>query len=623
MSNKKILVLPGDGIGNEVMHEVLNIIDWLSKTRSMSFDISERLVGGTAYDKEGDSISDETMQEALDSDAVLFGAVGGPKWDDVEREKRPEAALLRLRKELDLFANLRPAVVFDALADSSPLKLNIVKGLDILILRELTSGVYFGQPRGISKVNDSEEKAIDTQSYTTSEVSRITRVAFDLARLRNNKVTSVEKSNVMETGMFWKKIVSHLHQNEFQDVELHHMLADNCAMQLVRNPKQFDVILTDNLFGDLLSDIAAMLTGSLGMLPSASLGPLSENGSRSAMYEPVHGSAPDIAGEGKANPLAMIMSFAMMLKYSFNMIEDSNLIEKAVQSVLSLGLRTSDISDGANKVDSQTLEELESVLISADISLDVVEKLINSVRKVKASEQDITNVVLETLAKEIEVILQPKEREIFVENDQTPKILIFVGVNGSGKTTTIGKIVSQIRDENKILIAACDTFRAAAIDQLKSWADKSKSDFFSGNINQDPASVAFQATEKFNKEGFDYLIIDTAGRLSNNTNLVNQLIKLKNVVSKINDKTKIETILVLDGTNGSNMIKQVDIFGKELDVTSIIITKLDGTAKGGALISIANKYEIPISYIGLGEKPEDLISFSAKNFSRSILNLEA
>lgn len=277
----------------------------------------------------------------------------------------------------------------------------------------------------------------------------------------------------------------------------------------------------------------------------------------------------------------------------------------------------------SKKVDSQTLEELESVLISADISLDVVEKLINSVRKVKASEQNITTTVLETLAKEIEVILQPKEREIFVENDQTPKILIFIGVNGSGKTTTIGKIASQIRDENKILIAACDTFRAAAIDQLKSWADKSKSDFFSGNINQDPASVAFQATEKFNKEDFDYLIIDTAGRLSNNTNLVNQLIKLKNVVLKINDKTKIETILVLDGTNGSNMIKQVDIFGKELDVTSIIITKLDGTAKGGALISIANKYEIPISYIGLGEKPEDLISFSARNFSRSILNLEA
>ena len=277
----------------------------------------------------------------------------------------------------------------------------------------------------------------------------------------------------------------------------------------------------------------------------------------------------------------------------------------------------------SKKVDNETLEELESVLISADISLDVVEKLINSVRKVKTSDQDIATKVLETLAKEIEIILQPRERNIFEENDQTSKILIFIGVNGSGKTTTIGKIANQIRDEKKILIAACDTFRAAAIDQLKNWADKSNNDFFSGNTNQDPTSVAFQATEKFNKENYNYLIIDTAGRLSNNTNLVNQLVKLKNVVSKINPKTKIETILVLDGTNGSNMIKQVDIFGKELDVSSIIITKLDGTAKGGALISIANKYEIPISYIGLGEKPEDLTDFSAKNFARSILNLEA
>ena len=275
------------------------------------------------------------------------------------------------------------------------------------------------------------------------------------------------------------------------------------------------------------------------------------------------------------------------------------------------------------KVDNKTLEELESVLISADISLDVVEKLINSVRKVKTSEQDITTTVLQTLAKEIEIILHPKEGKIFEVNDQTPKILIFIGVNGSGKTTTIGKIASQIRNEKKILIAACDTFRAAAIDQLKNWADKSNNDFFSGNNNQDPASVAFQATEKFNKENYNYLIIDTAGRLSNNTNLVNQLVKLKNVVSKIDPKTKVETILVLDGTNGSNMIKQVEIFGKELDVSSIIITKLDGTAKGGALISIANKYEIPISYIGLGEKPEDLAEFSAKNFARSILDLEA
>ena len=351
MSNKKILVLPGDGIGNEVMYEVLNIIDWLSKTRSISFDISERLVGGTAYDKEGDSISDKTMQEALESDAVLFGAVGGPQWDNVEREKRPEAALLRLRKELDLFANLRPAVVFDALAESSPLKLNIVKGLDILILRELTSGVYFGEPRGVSKIDDNEEKAVDTQSYTTSEVSRITRVAFDLARLRNNKVTSVEKSNVMETGMFWKKIVSNLHLNQFQDVELHHMLADNCAMQLVRNPKQFDVILTDNLFGDMLSDEAAMTTGSLGMLPSASLSEKDKKGRIRSMYEPCHGSAPDIAGKGTANPIAMILSFSMALKYSLNQDDLSLDVDNAIKKVLSDGLRTPDImEEGKRKV---------------------------------------------------------------------------------------------------------------------------------------------------------------------------------------------------------------------------------------------------------------------------------
>ena len=251
-----------------------------------------------------------------------------------------------------------------------------------------------------------------------------------------------------------------------------------------------------------------------------------------------------------------------------------------------------------------------------------MEKLINSVSKVKTSDQDITSVVLETLAKEIEIILHPRERKIFEENDQRQKILIFVGVNGSGKTTTIGKIANQIGSEKKVLIAACDTFRAAAINQLKDWVEKNKNDFFSGSANQDPASVAFQATKKFNKENYDYLIIDTAGRLSNNTNLVNQLIKLKNVIFKINNDTIIETILVLDGTNGSNMIKQVEIFGKELDVSSIIITKLDGTAKGGALISIANKYEIPISYVGLGEKPEDLSVFSAKHFARSILNLE-
>ena len=361
MLNKKILVLPGDGIGAEVMNEVLKIINWMHKNKSISFDIEERLVGGVAYDKEGDSISDTTMQEALNADAVLFGAVGGSKWDSVERAKRPEAALLRLRKDLDLFANLRPAVVFDALANASSLKIDVVKGLDILILRELTSGVYFGQPRGVEKINEYEERAIDTQSYTTGEITRIGKVSFDLAKKRNNKVTSVEKSNVMETGMFWKNIITNLHKNEFNDVKLDHMLADNCAMQLVRNPKQFDVILTDNLFGDLLSDIAAMLTGSLGMLPSASLGSIDKNGKRPAMYEPVHGSAPDIAGQGKANPLAMIMSFAMMLKYSFGMNEDSLLIEQAVQNVLSKGLRTFDIKQ--NTENAISTQEMGSAVI--------------------------------------------------------------------------------------------------------------------------------------------------------------------------------------------------------------------------------------------------------------------
>lgn len=355
-SNKKILILPGDGIGAEVMTEVLKIIDWMTKNKSVSFDISERLVGGTAYDKEGDSISDTTMQEAIDSDAVLFGAVGGPKWDNVERNKRPEAALLRLRKEMDLFANLRPAVVFDALADSSSLKTELIKGLDILILRELTSGVYFGKPRGVEKISEKEERAVDTQLYTTSEVERIGRVGFDLSKKRSNRLTSVEKANVMETGMFWRRIITDLHTREFSDVELNHMYADNCAMQLVRLPKQFDVIVTDNLFGDLLSDCAAMLTGSLGMLPSASLGSIDSKGKRPGMYEPVHGSAPDIAGQDKANPLAMILSFAMMLKYSFDMIEDAALIEQAVQNVLSKGFRTQDIKkDNQNVVNTKEM----------------------------------------------------------------------------------------------------------------------------------------------------------------------------------------------------------------------------------------------------------------------------
>ena len=302
---------------------------------------------------------------------------------------------------------------------------------------------------------------------------------------------------------------------------------------------------------------------------------------------------------------------SLFFKFKNNLQKTSNFLSSNILS-----------SFQNKKVDSKTLEELEAVLISADISLDVVEKLINSVRKVKTSDQDITKTVSETLSTEIKNILQPREGNILEENNKNQKIFIFIGVNGSGKTTTIGKIANKIPNEKKVLIAACDTFRAAAIDQLKDWAHKNQNDLFFGNTNQDPASVAFQATEKFNKENYDYLIIDTAGRLSNNANLVNQLVKLKNVVSKINAKTIIETILVLDGTNGSNMIKQVEIFGKALDISSIIITKLDGTAKGGALISIANKYEIPISYVGLGEKTEDLAIFNAKIFSRSILNLE-
>ena len=348
-SNKKLLILSGDGIGPEVMAQVFHVIDWMTKHKTVSFDISERLVGGVAYDKEGNSISDETMQEALNSDAVLFGAVGGPNWDNVERHKRPEAAILRLRKDLDLFANLRPAKVFTALVESSSLKANLVQGLDILILREATSGVYFGEPRGVQTLDSNEKKAIDTQSYTTNEILRIAKVGFDLAKKRSNKLTSVEKANVMETGKFWREIVTELHEKEFSDVKLNHMYADNCAMQLVRFPKQFDVIVTDNLFGDILSDCAAMLTGSLGMLPSASLGAADNNGRRAGMYEPVHGSAPDISGQDKANPIAMIMSFAMMLNYSFDMQEECKLIERAIENVLSKGLRTLDIQQQDKK----------------------------------------------------------------------------------------------------------------------------------------------------------------------------------------------------------------------------------------------------------------------------------
>lgn len=342
-----LTILPGDGIGHEAMAEVRKVITWLEEKRGFNFTLHEDDIGGAAYDRYGIPLADETLEKCQQSNAVIMGSVGGPQWDDVDYDKRPEAGLLRLRKEMGLFANLRPAIVFDALVEASTLKAEIVKGLDILIVRELTGGVYFGEPRGIEDLRDGQRRGVNTQIYETYEIERVARVAFDLARKRNNKVTSCEKANVMESGKLWREDVTALHNKEASDVELEHMYADNCAMQLLRNPAQFDVIVTDNLFGDILSDEAAMLTGSLGMLPSASLGEAGKPG----LYEPVHGSAPDIAGQGKANPLATILSFAMALRYSLNCGDEATEIEKAVQAVLNSGTRTPDImADGCNEV---------------------------------------------------------------------------------------------------------------------------------------------------------------------------------------------------------------------------------------------------------------------------------
>lgn len=353
---KKILILPGDGIGPEVMGEVERIIDWFNKERGLGAETERDLVGGCAYDAHGQAVSDATMAKAEEADAVLLGAVGGPKWDGVPFDVRPEAGLLRLRKDLELFANLRPALCFPALADASSLKRELVEGLDIMIVRELTGGVYFGEPRGIEDLPNGERRGFDTQVYSTHEVQRIGRVAFDLARKRGNRVTSVEKRNVMHSGVFWHEEMIKLHKEEFSDVTLDHMLADNCGMQLVKQPKQFDVIVTDNLFGDMLSDVAAMLTGSLGMLPSASLGGKDANGKAKALYEPVHGSAPDIAGQGLANPLATILSFAMALRYTFDLGADADLLEKAAETVLAEGYRTGDIMQpGMKKVGTKQM----------------------------------------------------------------------------------------------------------------------------------------------------------------------------------------------------------------------------------------------------------------------------
>jgi 3-isopropylmalate dehydrogenase len=361
MAVHKLLLLPGDGIGPEVMGEVSRLVDWINATGIATIEAETDLVGGCAYDDHGKAISNATMDKALAADAVMLGAVGGPKWDGVPYDQRPEAGLLRLRKDLELFANLRPAICYPALADASSLKRDRVDGLDIMIVRELTGGVYFGEPKTITDLGNGQKRAIDTQVYDTYEIERIAVVAFDLARERKRLVHSAEKRNVMKTGVLWNEVVTKLHKERYGDINLQHILADNCAMQLVRMPKQFDVIVTDNLFGDMLSDEAAMLTGSLGMLPSASLGAADKSGHRKALYEPVHGSAPDIAGKNAANPLACMLSFSMMLRYSFDLVEEADLVDGAVKRVLDAGLRTGDIMQpGMTKV--STVEMGDAIL---------------------------------------------------------------------------------------------------------------------------------------------------------------------------------------------------------------------------------------------------------------------
>ncbi|MFK7869750.1 MAG: 3-isopropylmalate dehydrogenase [Roseobacter sp.] len=367
MANSTLLILPGDGIGPEVMEQVKRVIDWYAENKGLAFDVSEDLVGGAAYDAHGTPLHDDTMAKALEVDAVLLGAVGGPKYDNLDFSVKPERGLLRLRKEMDLFSNLRPAQCFDALADFSSLKRDIVAGLDIMIVRELTSGVYFGEPRGIIE-EGNERVGINTQRYTESEIDRVARSAFELAMRRNKKLCSMEKANVMESGILWREVVTDVGK-EYPEVELSHMYADNGAMQLVRAPKQFDVILTDNLFGDILSDCAAMLTGSLGMLPSASLGAPAANGRPKALYEPVHGSAPDITGQGKANPIACMLSFAMALRYSFDQGDEATRLETAVEKVLADGARTADLMGEKGGTPISTVEMGDAVLAALDASL--------------------------------------------------------------------------------------------------------------------------------------------------------------------------------------------------------------------------------------------------------------
>jgi len=355
-----ILLLPGDGIGHEVVGEAVKVLAWFNDHAAVEFHTDWGLIGGHAYDETGFPLPKETVAKAMDSDAVLLGAVGGPKWESLDYSVRPERGLLGIRKSMGLFANLRPAICFEALADASTLKREVIAGLDIMIVRELTGGIYFGEPRGIS-VENNVRVGRNTLLYHDWEVQRIARVAFDLALQRQGRVCSVDKANVLECTEMWREEVQRIHAAEYKEIQLSHMYVDNAAMQLVRNPKQFDVMVTTNMFGDILSDCAAMLTGSLGMLPSASLGDVDSTGRRPALYEPVHGSAPDIAGQNKANPLATILSVAMMLRYSFAMGKEADLLEHAVSNVLAEGFRTGDIMQPGCKPVSTT-EMGEAVL---------------------------------------------------------------------------------------------------------------------------------------------------------------------------------------------------------------------------------------------------------------------
>jgi len=347
-----IAIFPGDGIGPEVIQEALKILKIIESKLGLKINLNEAPVGGAGYEASGHPLPDASLKVAKDADAVLLGAVGGPKWENIDFSLRPERALLGLRSKLGLYANLRPASIFPALVEASTLKREVVEGLDLLVVRELTGGIYFGEPRGVDTLEDGTRRGFNTLVYTETEIERIARIAFDVARKRNNSVCSVDKANVLEATGFWREVVTNLH-SDYSDVSLSHMYVDNCAMQLVRNPKQFDVILTTNMFGDILSDEASMLTGSIGMLPSASLG------ERYAMYEPIHGSAPDIVGQELANPLATILSVGMMFKYSLDQEEPNIWIEQAIEAVLDKGFRTADImSDGMNQVGTQEMGDL-------------------------------------------------------------------------------------------------------------------------------------------------------------------------------------------------------------------------------------------------------------------------